>query len=316
MIAVIGAGAFGTALGNVMASDGSDVTLLCRDATRARAINEVRKNESRLPGVTLHKGLRAAASLDALAPADIILLAVPAQQTAQVLQERAAELRGKTLVFCAKGIDARSHALQSELAPDNADIAALSGPGFAGEIARGQPSALTLAASSPLAIRLQTQLNRPTLRLYRSDDLIGVQLGGALKNVIAIACGITIGAGLGESARAAILTRGFAEIARLAQAMGAKPDTLTGLSGFGDLALTCGSDKSRNFAHGRAVGGNAQTAQTTTEGIATAAATCALAKKFDVEMPIAHAVNDVLDGRVSVSDAMQTLLSRPPKSEK
>lgn len=315
-IIVAGAGAFGTALANVLASDDTDITLLAREPGHAAAMNRERENARRLGGIGLHSTVQPTSDLQALSHADTCLLALPAQQTAQFLAEHSAALRGKTHVLCAKGIDMRDARLQSELVKDGSPLAVLSGPGFADEIARGLPTALTIAAAQELAGDLQHRLSRPTFRLYRSDDVTGVQLGGALKNVVAIACGIAVGAGLGESARAALMTRGFAEMTRLATTLGAHRDTLAGLSGLGDLALTCGSPKSRNFAHGLAVGRGAATPKTTTEGIATASATRALAHTNNVDMPITNAVDDVLQGRMTVNAAMSTLLARPPKSER
>ncbi len=315
-IVVAGAGAFGTALAQVLASDDTPVTLFARSETAATAMNAARENTARLPGVPLSETLTATVDPAALAAAKLCLIVVPAQQTASFLATHGAALAGTPLVFCAKGVEAGTYRLQSELAPKNTPIAVLSGPGFASEIARGLPTALTIAAQTELAADLQKTLTRPSLRLYRSDDLIGVQLGGALKNVIAIACGIAMGAGLGESARAALLTRGFAEIARLATKMGANPATLQGLSGFGDLALTCGSAKSRNYAHGFAIGAGQTLPEATTEGIATATACLHLAQMHGVEMPINAAVDDVLSGRVEIAAAMTQLLSRPQKSEK
>jgi glycerol-3-phosphate dehydrogenase (NAD(P)+) len=195
-------------------------------------------------------------------------------------------------------------------------LAVLTGPGFAGEIARGLPTALTLAcADADLGRRLQAALATPRLRLYVSEDVTGAQLGGALKNVVAIACGMVEGARLGMSARAALMTRGFAEMTRLAVAMGARPETLAGLSGLGDLSLTCTSEQSRNFALGAALGAGQVPSSGTVEGVATARAACRLGARHGVETPIAAAVADVLDGALTLDGAMDALLSRPLKEE-
>ena len=244
---------------------------------------------------------------------------LPAQATEGFLAAHAAELPAAPLVLCAKGIDARGLRLQTEIAAAQAPghaLAALTGPGFAGEIARGLPTALTLACADPEVGRaLQAGLATRRLRLYLTDDLAGAQLGGALKNVVAIACGMVEGAGLGASARAALMTRGFAEITRLAVAMGARPETLAGLSGLGDLSLTCNSGQSRNFALGRALGAGAARPGGTVEGVATARAACQLAEAHGVELPIAAAVADVLEGASTLAGAMEALLARPLREE-
>ena len=231
----------------------------------------------------------------------------------------AAELPDAPLVVCAKGVDARGQRLQTGIAavylPGRA-LAALTGPGFAAEIAAGLPTALTLACADPdLGRELQALLSTRRLRLYLTDDLTGAQLGGALKNVVAIACGIAEGARLGHSARAALMTRGFAEMTRLAVAMGARPETLAGLSGLGDLSLTCNSSQSRNFALGQALGAGAARPGGTVEGVATARAACQLGARTGVELPIAAAVADVLDGALTVEGAMEALLARPLREE-
>jgi glycerol-3-phosphate dehydrogenase (NAD(P)+) len=209
--------------------------------------------------------------------------------------------------------------LQSEIAAARAPgraLAALTGPGFAAEIARGLPTALTLACADPeVGPALQAGLATRRMRLYLTDDLIGAQLGGALKNVVAIACGMVEGAGLGASARAALMTRGFAEMTRLAVAMGARSETLAGLSGLGDLSLTCNSAQSRNFAAGRALGAGETAPGGTVEGVATARAACQLALTYGVEMPIAAAVANVLEGATTLDGAMQALLARPLREE-
>ena len=282
---------------------------------RSTDINTNRLNFSRLPGVALSPHITATSDLRDLAGVGACLLVLPAQQTPGFVADHLSAFPQAPLVFCAKGISLKTHDLQTDTDTGGLPKAVLTGPGFAGEIATGLPTALTLAASEPLVTELQGMLSRRSLRVYRSGDMIGAQLGGALKNVIAISAGIAIGAGLGESARAAIMTRGFAEMRRLARAMGAQDETLSGLSGFGDLALTCGSAKSRNYSYGIALGSGSDPGTATTEGIATATAVVDLAAKHGVEMPISVAVSHIISGRLSVGDAMEQLLARPPAKE-
>ncbi len=318
MIAVIGAGAFGTALAVAQAAEGRPVRLWGRDPA-AMVAAERSRTVPRLPGVSLPPGLVCVPDLAALGGAEVVLLALPAQASEGFLAGHAAALPAVPLVLCAKGIEARGLRLQTgiaeALAPDHA-LAALTGPGFAGEIARGLPTALALACADPAIGRsLQSRLATRRLRLYLTDDVTGAQLGGALKNVTAIACGMVEGAGLGASARAALMTRGFAEIARLAVAMGARAETLAGLSGLGDLSLTCNSMQSRNFALGRALGAGEVRPGGTVEGVATARAACQLGARHGVELPIAAAVADVLDGTATIGGAMEALLARPLREE-
>jgi glycerol-3-phosphate dehydrogenase (NAD(P)+) len=317
MIGVAGAGAFGTALAVAQAAAGRPVRLWGRNAA-ALAAAEVDRTSAALPGIALPPGLACVSDLAALAGAEAILVVVPAQQTESFLAERAAGLPDAPLVLCAKGIDAHSLRRQTEIAARLAPgrpLAALTGPGFAAEIARGLPTALTLACADPAVGRtLQTGLSTQRLRLYLTDDVVGAELGGALKNVIAIACGLVEGARLGASARAALMTRGFAEMTRLAVAMGARPETLTGLSGLGDLSLTCNSTQSRNFSLGHALGAGEPRTAGTVEGVATAGAACDLAARHGVELPIAAAVADVLAG-TPIEAAMDALLARPLREE-
>jgi glycerol-3-phosphate dehydrogenase (NAD(P)+) len=302
VIGVVGAGAFGTALAAVAAA-----------AAGRRVVLWGRRPPAAPPGV------EATCDLAALAGAEALLLAVPAQATADCLAALAAGLPPAPVVLCAKGIDARDLRLQSGIAAaalPGRPLAVLTGPGFAAEIAAGLPTALTLACADPaLGRRLQALLAAPRLRLYLTDDVVGAQLGGALKNVVAIACGMVEGAGLGHSARAALMTRGFAEMTRLAAALGGRPETLAGLSGLGDLSLTCNSPQSRNFALGRALGAGAAPAGGTVEGVATARAACQLGARRGVELPIAAAVANVLDGRATIAEAMDALLARPLREE-
>ena len=318
MIGVVGAGAFGTALAVAEAAAGRTVRLWGRDAGRMAAAERTRATPA-LPGVALPPGLALTGDLAALAEAEAILLVVPAQQTEVFLAAHGRDLPRVPLVLCAKGIDARTLRTQTGIAASlvpGQPLAALTGPGFAGEIARGLPTALTLAcADAALGRTLQDGLATPRLRLYLTDDMTGAELGGALKNVIAIACGMVEGARLGASARAALMTRGFAEMTRLAVAMGARPETLAGLSGLGDLSLTCNSTQSRNFLAGQALGAGAARPGGTVEGVATARAACQLGARHGVELPSAAAVADVLEGAATIGEAMEALLSRPLREE-
>ena len=313
-ISVLGAGAFGTALAISLARDGNAVTLWARDPGEMQA---ARENTRRLPGHRFPEALTVTGNLGAACRTPTILLALPLQQTAGFLTEHGALFSAQALVSCSKGIDLASGLGPAEIitrACPGCTPAVLSGPSFAVDIAAGLPTALTLAAADPEP--LQHALTTSNIRLYRSSDITGVELGGALKNVVAIACGIAMGAGLGESARAALMTRGYAEMNRFARARGALPETLAGLSGFGDLALTCTSEKSRNFAYGLALGrGEAEAKGVTIEGKATAKAAAKLAQKHGIEMPIANIVVALVEGAITVPEAVDTLLARPLKEE-
>ncbi|MFB2530674.1 NAD(P)H-dependent glycerol-3-phosphate dehydrogenase [Paracoccus sp. p4-l81] len=316
-IAVLGAGAFGTALAITLAAR-QPVTLWARDAEVARVMQASRVNARRLPGALFPDALQVTGDLSRALQARVVLLAMPMQQIGGFVGLHHADLAGKNIVACAKGIDLSTGtgpaALLSRVA--GAVPAILTGPSFAADIARGLPTALTLACADPdRGEALQAALSTPVLRLYRTTDTVGAELGGALKNVVAIAAGVTIGAGLGESARAATVTRGFAEITRLATALGARPDTLMGLSGLGDLVLTCTSGQSRNFQAGQALGAGLPLPQATTEGLATAAATLPLAARHGVEMPLTAMVAALAAGRISTENAIAALLARPLKEE-
>jgi glycerol-3-phosphate dehydrogenase (NAD(P)+) len=323
MIAVVGAGAWGTALANAMALQ-EDVLVWAREQDVAAAINADHANPLFLPDVPLNPRVRATTDLGDLADIDLWLVVPPAQFLGRVLA--AAPLQHEpTLILCAKGIEAGSHRLMADVASavaPNAPLAVLSGPSFAAEVARGLPTAVTLAAATEAeAARLAERIARPTFRPYASDDITGAEIGGAVKNVLAIACGVVIGAGLGENARAAIIARGFAEMTRFGLARGAKAETLSGLSGLGDLVLTCGSTQSRNMRLGMALG-EGQTAEqalagklSVAEGAATAPVLVEAAAAAQVDMPISAAVADLLTGRASVPEVVQRLLSRPLKSE-
>ncbi|MAM63504.1 NAD(P)H-dependent glycerol-3-phosphate dehydrogenase [Maritimibacter sp. UBA3975] len=312
-ISVLGAGAFGTSLAIALSRAGKDVTLWARDAGD---MAKSRENVRRLPGHALPDRLVITENMEAFG-ADIVLLAVPMQTLRGFLAEHCERFSGTTLVATCKGIDLETGDGPGEIirksCPD-AHPALLSGPSFAVDVAAGLPTALTVAAKDPIA--LQNALTGGNLRLYRSTDLPGVETGGAMKNVIAIACGLAIGAGLGESARAALMTRGFAEMNRFAIARGAESDTLQGLSGFGDLTLTCTSEKSRNFAYGLALGrGEVLAEGVTIEGKATAKAVSNAAEKAGIDMPITNMVVAVMSGHITINEASELLLARPLKEE-
>lgn len=319
MIGVLGAGAFGTALAISLARQGA-VTLWARDAAHVAEMRRARQNVRRLAGAEFPEALQISDDIAALTGCQTVLLAVPMQRLRGVLSEHAALLAGKSLVACCKGVELDTQATPSRIIAatvPGAVPAVLTGPSFAHDIARGLPTALTLAcAQGDLGAQLQAQLSTANLRLYRSTDMIGAELGGALKNVMAIACGAAIGAGLGESARAALMTRGYAEMQRMARALGARGETLAGLSGFGDLVLTCTSDQSRNTRFGLSIGrGDVFDASITVEGAATARAVQVQARDMDIEMPITDAVVALIDGKLRVGQAMEMLLSRPLKEE-
>lgn len=318
-IAILGAGAFGTALAIALSRNGTIVTLIARTDRQAGRLNQTRRNETYLPGIAFPDGLRVAAMNDEI-DAQTILLAVPMQSLSSVLSDLGDKLAGRTLVACCKGVDLSTGngatALINTAHPD-AITAILTGPSFAVDVANGLPTALTLACrDSKAGTTLQSALSRDTLRLYLSQDVTGAELGGALKNVIALAAGLTIGAGLGESARASVITRGFAEMRRLSKAMGAQPDTLSGLSGLGDLVLTCTSEKSRNYAAGLLLGGgNALSEGRTIEGLATAKAVARIARDRQIDAPLTTMVAAVVGKDISVGEARSQLLARPLKSE-
>ncbi len=316
-IGVVGAGAFGTALAIAQAAAGRKVVLWARNPEQVAEMDATRQNRARLPGATLPDGLRVTSDMAEAASSPVVLLAMPTQTLRGVLSEHAEHLSGRVLVACCKGIELGTGLLPTEVietvVPD-AETAVLTGPSFAVDMAQGKPTALTLATQSARAEDLQEALSTRALRLYLSHDPIGAQLGGALKNVVAIAAGITMGAGLGESARAALMTRGFAEIVRLAEGRGAEPATLWGLSGFGDLVLTCTSDKSRNYRYGLAIGsGRAPDAAQTVEGAATAQAV--IAASGGEALPVTAMVAALVGGEVTLKAAIDQLLSRPLRNE-
>lgn len=318
-IAVLGAGAFGTALAIAIGGHGRAVTLWGRDGEAMRRAMTGRR-VPRLADIDLPATVRPEADLRAALACETLLLAVPTQTLGSFLAGTETDLGGKSLVACCKGIDLDTLEGPASLIARNqpdAIAAILTGPSFAADIARGLPTALTLGCADARAGEaLQRQLSAPALRLYRTTDVRGAELGGALKNVIAIASGATIGAGLGESARAAVMTRGFAEMQRLAETLGAERETLMGLSGFGDLTLTCTSTLSRNYRFGQALGrAEPFDPGVTVEGAATARAVARIAIERDIDMPICRTVADLTQNRYDMAEALRRLLDRPLKEE-
>jgi len=320
-VGVIGAGAWGTALALAAAQAGRAVTLWAREAEVVEQIRTTRENRLFLPGVKLPDAITATGEIEKAAACDALLVVVPAQHLRASVAGFAKE---KPLVLCAKGIEKNSGKLLTEVLKEAApgcEPAILSGPSFARDVSLGLPTAVTIAARMEIALRLQATLGHATFRPYASDDLTGVALGGAAKNVYAIACGMVDGLGLGESARAALLARSFAELTRLGQALGAKAETLMGLSGLGDLVLTATSTSSRNFSFGRALGQGRTLAEMAApgrplaEGVETAPALVKRAYAERVELPIAEAVASVLDASLPLDAALLRLMSRPLKPE-
>jgi glycerol-3-phosphate dehydrogenase (NAD(P)+) len=325
-VSIIGGGAWGTALAQTLVHNGTVVTLWAREPEIADDINMRHVNRVFLPGIELNPALRATNDIAAVARADVILAAPPAQHLRSVIGNLARHLAADVpVVICSKGIERETGRFMGDVLEDVApqvQRAVLSGPSFAVDVARGLPSALTLACRNEMLGRqLAAALSSRQMRLYWSSDVIGAELGGAVKNVLAIAAGIVEGRGLGTSAHAAIVTRGFAELRRFGEAMGARPGTLLGLSGLGDLILTCGSAQSRNMSLGRALGEGRSLADilgsrsAVTEGVYTAAALVRLANEKDIEMPIAEAVHSIIEGRLGVGDAITALMQRPLKAE-
>jgi glycerol-3-phosphate dehydrogenase (NAD(P)+) len=323
-IAVIGAGAWGTALANVIARGGRPVTLWARDAAAAQSFAASRRS-AHLLGVDLDERVAVRSLSDAVPEGDAILLAVPAQALrATALRLAGAARHGTAVIACAKGIERTTRRFMTEIIAEclpGAVPAILSGPSFADDVARGLPTAVTLAASDEVHARdLASLLGSATFRPYHSTDVRGVEIGGAAKNVLAIAAGIVAGRKFGASAAAALTTRGFAELVRFGKAFGARPETLTGLSGLGDLILTCASPQSRNFSLGVALGrgtaaGIAGKAAPLAEGAFTAAVLVEMARERGIEMPIAEAVAAVLDQALEIDAAIEALLARPLRAE-
>jgi len=325
-IGIVGGGAWGTALAQSMRRAGRDVLLWAYELETVEEVNEHLTNRVYLPNVNLDRGIRATAKSADMATCDILLMAVPTQFTRAISAEIGPYLTaGTPVLVCAKGFEQDSGLFLTDVLVQTlpgATLGVLSGPSFAAEVARNLPTALTLAVpDEALGAKLSQALGHRNLRLYWTDDVRGVQVGGAVKNVLAIAAGIVIGRGLGESAHAAVTTRGFAELRRFGVALGGQPETLTGLSGLGDLMLTCSSTKSRNMSLGKALG-KGQTLESVlgsrrsvSEGVHTAGAVVKLARQHDVEMPICEAVYKVLQERMSIDEAIESLLSRPSRAE-
>jgi glycerol-3-phosphate dehydrogenase (NAD(P)+) len=321
-IGVIGGGSWGTALALVAARAGHGVTLYARDAETIADIDQHRENRRRLPGIRLDVAIAATGELERAFDADAVILAVPAQALRSVVAAVPRGLsKGKPLVIAAKGLERGTGKRMSEIlaeeAPD-AIPAILSGPSFASDVARRLPTAVTIAAEDEaLALALSRALAHDAFRPYAETDLVGVELGGAIKNVLAIAAGIVAGRKLGASALAALIARSFAELRRFAEALGARPETPMGLSGLGDLVLTCSGPQSRNFAFGLALGqGVALTApHPLVEGIETASVARDVARRDGIDMPIVEAVADIVSGTIGIDGAIERLMSRPIRRE-
>jgi glycerol-3-phosphate dehydrogenase (NAD(P)+) len=319
---VIGAGAWGTALAQVLAADGQEVLLWALEDEVVAAINATHTNPLYLPGTALHSSIRATSAMADLARCDMLLVVTPAQHLRGALKQAP---DAKPLILCSKGIEAGSGLLMSEVVAEirpNAPIAVLSGPTFAHEVAAGLPTAVTLACGDGgIAQSIAARIARPAFRPYLSDDVIGAEIGGAVKNVLAIACGVADGAGLGLNARASLISRGFAEMTRFGLARGARAETLGGLSGLGDLVLTCSSTNSRNFSLGKGLGeGQSASAllanrRTVAEGAFTAPVLRDAARAAGVEMPVVEAVCALLDGSAPVAQVVEALLARPLRPE-
>lgn len=321
-IAVLGGGAYGTALATMTARNGHDVCIYARDADTVSSINEKHENPRYLQGIPLAPALKATSDpTAALDGAAIVLATIPAQAMGGALADLAPLMPADvSLVICAKGIERGSGMMMSEVVrrilPDQ-QIGALSGPSFATDVANGLPTAVSVACEDQaVAEWLARSLSGPTFRCYSTTDLIGVEVGGALKNVLAIAAGATTGGGFGASAQAALVTRGFVELRRIGQAMGADPETIMGLSGLGDLMLTCASPQSRNYSYGLAIGrGEPLENRPLAEGVATASIAAELCARRDISAPIITAVAQILARQLTVREAVDALLSRRLKGE-
>lgn len=326
-IGIIGAGAWGTALAQAQATAGRKVTLWAREPEIVDAINASRENTVFLPDVKLDGNITATGSLTEAANNDIILVVTPAQHVRTTLQSLKTDgvADGKVFVICAKGVEINTGSLMSQVAKDilpTASMAIMTGPTFAAEIARGLPGGLTIACEDKdTGLGLIESLSSRTFRTYLTDDVLGAQIGGAVKNVIAIAAGVIYGRGMGDSARAALVTRGMAEMGRLASAMGAKRETLMGMCGMGDLILTCSSMQSRNFSLGVQMGQGKSideilgTRKSVTEGVTTAKALTVMAKNNAIDMPISAAVNACLSEGAGIEETIERMLDRPMKME-
>lgn len=325
-IGIVGGGAWGTALAQSVVKAGRDAQLWAYEYETISDINDHHQNRTYLPGVSLDRKIRATGKLSEIAKTDALLLVVPAQHLRAISTDLAPHLpEGRPVVICAKGIEQKTDKLMGDVLAEalpHAALAVLSGPSFAAEVARGLPAAVTLACKDEdLGRDLAYAIGHTAFRPYWSDDVIGTQIGGAVKNVLAIASGIVLGKELGNSAHAALTTRGFAEMVRLGTALGARPETLSGLSGLGDLLLTCSSTQSRNMSLGKALGEGKTLSEvlgarkSVSEGVFSASALAALAKKHGLELPICQAVNAVVSDQMGVDEAIEGLLSRPFRSE-
>jgi glycerol-3-phosphate dehydrogenase (NAD(P)+) len=317
-IGIVGAGSFGTALAISLASENKNVTLWARSQSQVEEMIKFKENKKFLPGIKFPNTLLPIVDFKDLNSCKVILIAIPTQSLSKLFSSHTIETNTVPIVACCKGAELETGDLPTEIIkrylPEN-EILVLTGPGFATELALGKPTAMTLGSELPKN-NIQKALSSKTLRLYQSNDLIGLQLGGALKNVIAIACGMVMGAGLGESARASLMTRGFAEMIRFAKEKGANPNTLMGLSGFGDLSLTCNSTKSRNFSYGFSLTSkNGLKISDTVEGIKTSHIIAKQAHSLGVDMPITQMISQVLKNELTTKQAIEQLLSRPLKDE-
>lgn len=321
-IAVVGGGAWGTALAQVAAKAGRETLLWALEEEVVEAVNSIHENPLYLPGIPLDPAIKATADLGGIESCDAWLVVTPAQHMRSIL-ERAPRSEA-VRILCSKGIEEASgkllHQAAAEACP-GAPIAVLSGPSFAHEVAKGLPTAVTLAVEdSQVAENLRSALAQPAFRIYLSEDVVGAEIGGAVKNVLAIACGVVEGRGLGQNARAALIARGFAEMARFGTALGARSETLAGLSGLGDLVLTCSSTSSRNYSLGLGLGAGRPATElmadrrTVAEGAFTAPVLARLAAERGVDMPIVQSVDRLLDG-ATVDSVLEALLSRPPRAE-
>ncbi|MGH6735363.1 MAG: NAD(P)H-dependent glycerol-3-phosphate dehydrogenase [Methyloceanibacter sp.] len=325
-VGIIGAGAWGTALAVVARRAGRDVLIWAHEPETIAAINETHRNDLFLPGVPLDPAIEATGRFNEVATCDLLLMVTPAQHLRAIAGELAPYVReGQPLILCSKGIEQSTGRLMSQVAAGplpTAEIAVLSGPSFAAEVAKGLPAAVTLATTDEtLGEAISHALSHSPFRCYWSGDVIGAEIGGAVKNVYAIAAGIVAGKALGASAHAALVTRGFAEMARFGVSLGARLETLTGLSGLGDLVLTCGSKQSRNMSLGIALGQGHSVEEalkgrlTVTEGVPTATAMVEMAAARGIDMPIAQAVHAVVSGLATVDEAIEALLARPLRAE-
>jgi glycerol-3-phosphate dehydrogenase (NAD(P)+) len=322
-LAVVGGGAWGTALAQVAATGGRETILWALEDDVVAAVNSIHENPVYLKGLKLDPAIRATSDFSALAEADAWIVVTPAQHMRAVLGR--SPCPDMPLILCSKGIEEKSGKLLHEVAHEvcpSSPVAVLSGPTFAHEVAAGLPTAVTLAcADRALGEALRARINLPSFRTYCTDDVAGAEVGGAVKNVLAIACGVAEGRGLGQNARAALIARGFAEMTRFGLAMGGRRETLAGLSGLGDLVLTCSSTSSRNFSLGKAIGEGKKPAElmrdrrTVAEGAHTAPVLDRIAKEREIDMPLVDAVATLLSGQVGIGELLETMLSRPPGDE-